>query len=375
MKHKGGRKKSRSSSQRNRSPVDAIIKYVRCYWSASIWHKFIITALLLLGLIIGGMYGIARWYIWSEQSKPLELGASFSPGYATALGLDPHQTLQAMLHDLGIKHLRLMSHWSDIEPQRGTYNFSELDYEFQVANASHTKVTLTLGLRQPRWPECHPPSWIDTSAPLSSWQPALEQYIQTVVNRYKNNSALESYQLENEYFLKVFGKCTDFSRERLISEFNLVKKLDPTHPIIIARSNNALGTPLGQPIPDKFGVSIYKRVWDQTITHRYLEYPFPAWFYGFLAGTEKILWGKDTVIHELQAEPWPPRNVFVSQASINEQNKSMNAKILQTRIRYGEGTGMRSIYLWGAEWWYWRLVTAHDPSLWNVAKQAYQASN
>jgi len=174
--------------------------------------------------------------------------------------------------------------------------------------------------------------------------------------------------------LKVFGVCNDFSRERLESEFKLVKWVDPIHPIIVARSNNAIGTPLGKPTPDEFGFSVYKRTWDQTVSHRYIEYPFPAWYYAFLAGVEKIMTGKDTIIHELQAEPWPPRNVWVSDASLGEQDKSMNAAILKKRFQYGEGTGMKQIDLWGAEWWYWRKVKAHDPSLWNVAKEAYKHS-
>jgi hypothetical protein len=31
---------------------------------------------------------------------------------------------------------------------------------------------------------------------------------------------------------------------------------------------------------------------------------------------------------------------------------------------------MRTIDLWGAEWWYWMKVTNHDSSDWNVVKQA-----
>ena len=43
---------------------------------------------------------------------------------------------------------------------------------------------------------------------------------------------------------------------------------DP-HQIIIARSNNALGMPLGQPRPDVFSITVYKRVWDGNVTHRF----------------------------------------------------------------------------------------------------------
>jgi hypothetical protein len=52
--------------------------------------------------------------------------------------------------------------------------------------------------------------------------------------------------------MKVFGDCKDFSRDRLVSEFNLVKKEDPNHPVLISRSNNWVGIPVGAPTPDRF---------------------------------------------------------------------------------------------------------------------------
>jgi len=340
------------------------------YWHKNIWHKLIIGLVILIGLMLGTMYGIARWYIASEANKPLTLGVTFIPDYAESLGLNPQQTMQALINDLHVKNFRLTSYWSDIEPSPGVYNFSQLDWEFQMAEAAHAKVILTLGLRQPRWPECHLPTWADNES-VSQWQPQLESYITTVVNRYKNSSSLVSYQLENEYFLKGFGDCTNFSRSRLVSEYNLVKKLDPTHQIIVSRSNNGIGFPIGQPTPDEFSITVYKRVWD-THTHRYFEYPIPAWYYAFLAGVQKIFIGKDMIIDELQAEPWPPHGETIPQSTLAEQNKTMNATILKTRIAYGEATGMKTIYLWGAEYWYYRMTVLHDPSVWNVAKQAFQ---
>lgn len=339
------------------------------YWRRNWFHKVVVIFALIIGLSVGTMYGIARWYIWQQSSKPLILGTSFIPDYAESLGLDPKATLDAILNDLGVRHLRLVSYWTDIEPTKGTYDFSTLDWEFQKADAAHAKVSLAIGLRQPRWPECHMPSWAQ-SEPESVWAPQLETFMQAVIERYKNNPALESYQLENEYLLKVFGQCTNFDRNRLINEFNFVKKLDPNHTVIIARSNNAIGLPIGKPTPDEFGVSVYKRVW-VPIVNRYVEYPFPAWFYAFLGGAGEILTGKNLIIHELQAEPWPPHGADLTKTSITEQNKSLDATRLQGRFTYGEATGIRQIDLWGAEFWYYRKETLHDPSLWNVAKQQF----
>ena len=324
------------------------------------------------------MYGIAQWYINSNKDKPLVLGTSFIPAYAESLGLDPKETMDALIGDLGVRHFRLVSYWNQMEPEQGKYDFSLLDWQFAKAEEAGAKVTLSLGLRQPRWPECHMPEWaskLPSGNAEGTWQKQLEKYIAEVVNRYKNSPALDSYQLENEYFLKGFGICTDFSRERLVNEYNLVKQLDPYHTLIIARSNNALGMPVGEPTPDKFGISIYKRVWDANLTKRYLEYPFPAWFYGFVAGGQKILTGKDMIIHELQAETWPPNHQSIQNTSLDEQNKSFNSERFKTRVEHGRATGMREIYLWGSEYWYYRLQKLNDPSLWNVAKDEFSKVN
>lgn len=318
----------------------------------------------------GTMYGIALWYIHGEQSRPLRMGASFIPDYAESLGLDPQETMDA-LTGIGVRNFRLVSYWSDMEQTPGRYDFSQLDWQFRKAEAAHAKIILTLGLRQPRWPECHYPSWVDISQPTAKWQPRLEAFMGKVIARYKNSPSLEQYQLENEYFLKGFGNCTDFSRQRLVSEYNLVKKADPGHPVVVGRSNNSLGFPTGQPQPDEFSISVYKRVWDAGWTHRYLEYPQPAWFYGFLAGTQKIFLHKDMMIGELQAEAWPPRGRTIQNTSLAEQNKSLDVKRLKDRFQYGRATGMRQIYLWGAEYWYYRKVKLHDPSLWNVARTEF----
>ena len=136
----------------------------------------------------------------------------------------------------------------------------------------------------------------------AQWSEELKKYMAAVIERYKNSPALVEYQLENEYFLKVFGICPDHSRDRLTDEYEFVKSLDPGHPVTISRSNNAIGLPLGPPRADEFSVSVYKRVWDKTLTKRYYEYPFPAWFYGGLAGWGELLTGKNLFIHELQAE-------------------------------------------------------------------------
>ena len=324
----------------------------------------------ILILWVGVMYTTAQWYIHSNKSKPLIVGTTFTSDYAKFFGLDPRATLNAMMDELGIRQFRFVSYWDEIEATEGIYDFTDLDWQFALAQQHSASVSLAIGLRQPRWPECHMPTWAE-SMPKDLWEIRLNDFMQAVMLRYKDSPVLKSYQLENEFFLDVFGICPDFSRDRLEREYRFVKGVDSDHPVIISRSNNAIGLPVGDPRPDQFAISVYKRVWDKTLTKRYLEYPFPAWFYASLAGGGKILTGKDMIIHELQTEAWlPDTGEFMMNDidSIPEQNKSLNAERLVDRIRYGEQTGMKEMDLWGVEWWYWRKSVAGDPSLWTAAQ-------
>jgi hypothetical protein len=79
------------------------------------------------------------------------------------------------------------------------------------------------------------------------------------------------------------------------------------------------------------------------------------------------------MIGELQAEAWAPNGQMIQATSLAEQNKSLNAQRLKDVFNYGQATGMRSIDLWGAEYWYYRAQLLHDPSLMNVARQEFSA--
>lgn len=370
-------KKHRKKPPINQSAPRRLVSFVSGQflrvWRRNLWNKILVILTAIVFVLVSTMYGIAQWYAFSQRNVPTQLGVTFIPRYANFLGVEPKETLQAILTDLQPTHVRLVSYWDDIEKTRGTYDFSQLDWQFAMAEDAGVKVSLAIGLRQPRWPECHMPSWYKNQ-PMEAWYGDLKKVMTATIERYKSQPVLESYQLENEFFLSVFGECPDFTRERLIEEFEMVKQLDPNHPVIISRSNNALGFPLYAPTPDEFGVSVYKRVWDKTITKRYIEYPFPAWFYGFLAGGGKILTGKNLIIHELQAESWAPEGYVINNAPVEELYKSMNPERLADRFEYAKGSGIKRIDLWGAEWWYSMKVNRGEPGLWNVAVQEFAES-
>lgn len=319
-------------------------------------------------LLTGTAYGISRWYALKHADEPLQIGVTFIPSYARYFDLDPQQTMTAIIDELGVTRLRLVTYWKVGEPVKDSYDFSEFDWQMKMAEEKGVKVSLAIGLRQPRWPECHAPTWAE-QMPMEQWSVELKDYMKAIIERYQTSPALESYQLENEFFMDVFGICPDHSRERLIDEYNFVKSLDSEHPVIISRSNNWVGIPINEPQPDQFGVSVYKRVWDKTITKRYFEYPMPPWFYGFLAGAGEIVTGKDMIIHELQAEAWLPESFAINDPNdIAEMEKSMTPDRLQKRIKYAADSGIRTVDLWGAEWWYWQKEKLDRPELWQAAQ-------
>lgn len=324
---------------------------------------------LIATILTSSAYGISYWYLQKHSNQPLKIGTTFVPNYSRYFDIEPKETLSAMINDLGIKRFRLVSYWDIHEPIEDSYDFSELDWQFDMIEAAGGEVALSIGLRQPRWPECHGPEWAMAKS-IPEWTEDLKEYMGVTIDRYKNRNILVEYQLENEYLLEVFGDCPDHSRERLVDEFNYVKEKDPYRPLIVNRSNNAVPSwPIGAPRADKVGAAVYKRVWDKTITKRNFEYPLPPWFYGFLAGGTELTTGKESIIHELQTESWLAEGLDydMRDAPINELYKTFGPDDLGPRIKYGVDTGIKTIDLWGVEWWYQMKVKRNAPELWNIA--------
>lgn len=291
-------------------------------------------------------------------------GVSFSAKRAKELGLDPHANLTALLSDMGIKNYRLMSYWDDIESTRGTFDFSELDWEINEIAKYGGTVSLSIGLRQPRWPECHEPSWA-YELKGDAWKQALYAFMEIVVKRYEKNGTVISWQLENEAVNNWFGTCDAPDRVRLNEEFNLVREWSKKQ--IWMSLSDQHGYPINPPTPDRFGYSVYRWVWNDKFppTGTYLIYPTPVWYHRLRATIIKAYTGKDIFIHELQLEPWGPEDT--KNLSVEEQNKSMSLQQIHDSLSFAREIGAKDIYTWGGEWWYWRKVNG-DPSVWNTVK-------
>lgn len=291
-------------------------------------------------------------------------GVSFSLHRASELGIDKKDCLRSAIDDLGFRRFRLMSYWNIHEQKKGHYNFKELDWQLDMVSSCGGQVSLCLGKRQPRWPECHMPEWAQSMS-TEDWREALYTYIEAVVVRYREHPALDSWQLENEALLKDFGYCVDqdYDRKRLDHELRLVRQLDPSHPIIMTLSDS-YGLPVRKPRPDKHAMSLYRT----TINKRgkYAHSLRPALFYRVRAELISIITGHKPFIHELQAEPW--LQTAIVDSLVDHQLELMNPEIFRQIIDYATKTGMDPIDLWGLEWWYWLKRKSH-PEMWHTAKE------
>lgn len=293
------------------------------------------------------------------------IGVSFSLKQCRSFELDGRETLGWLLGDAGFKRFRLMSYWNEHEKQPGVYDFSELDWQLDMVEAAGGEVSLCLGARQPRWPENHWPNWA-WDLPLAERSTALLKYIEQVVTRYDGRACITSYQLENEALLADFGERAEVDRERLRQEFALVKRLDPTRPIIMTTSTS-WGIPIRSPIPDMVGFSYYNTLYRNGGYHRSNFIPALHRLRKFLI---YVLHRRRTFIHELQLEPWGPTAIWKMDSE--EQDKSMSPQHIRDNIRLGSKIKANPIDLWGGEWWYWRLKQG-DSTVWQAVKEALRA--
>jgi hypothetical protein len=293
---------------------------------------------------------------------PGQFGVSFSSKQCRNFQLDETETLSWLLEVAGFRRFRLMSYWDEHEKKPGQLDFGSLDRQIkQIAEAGGV-ITLCLGARQPRWPENHWPNWA-WQAPKAARSVALMNYLEVVVNRYKNNPAIVSYQLENEALLKQFGRRPEIDRRRLRAEYNLVRRLDPTRPVVMSTSTS-WGIPLRRPLPTIVGFSYYQ------IVHGPKGYS-TAWHTPRLHRTRKhlikLLTGRPVFIHELQLEPWGPESIW--NMSSDEQDKSMSVSQIAHNINLAQAVKAKPVDLWGGEWWYWRHLHGDD-SIWMTVKHA-----
>ncbi len=293
----------------------------------------------------------------------LELGVTFSDRYAEELNLDWQETYLAILDDLSVKKIRVPIYWSHIEPKRGERNYSRIDWMMDEAAKRDVQVTLVIGLKAPRWPECFVPDWVK-GADNEQLETALTGFFTETVERYKDHPALLRWQVENEA-LFPFGLCENLDTTRLIFEVDTVRALDPTHPIQLTTSGEQSFWIVSALPADVLGVSLYQWTWNPVLGYM----PIPVNDLVYAAQRQLASPFVDSVIvSELQAEPWfagYQKSTDLNQLQV--YSSLFTATDLMRHVRLAQTIGVDEAYLWGVEWWYYLKVNGED-RLWNFAK-------
>jgi len=310
--------------------------------------KILKLSLILLAGIILIVIVLVFLFLSNSKNSNMIYGVSFSPQYTHYLGLKTEDVYKTILDDWKFKYIRLSAQWDEIEKTKGSYDYKELDWLMDEASKRNVKVTLAVGRKTPRWPECHLPVWAK-KMDYKDYKKDLLKYIELTINRYKNHKALEIWQVENEPFLG-FGLCKAMPKEDLQAEIALVKKIDANHKVMVTDSGELSLWRKTAKVADLFGTTMYRVVWDKRLG--YFSYDWlPSSFYRFK------LWlnGRDidkAFVSELQAEPWLP-DMSMADTPLKEQFRSMDLNRFKKNVEFAAKTGMPRAYLWGAEWWYW----------------------
>jgi hypothetical protein len=325
--------------------------------------KIIFWFILLTLLILFCFFFVGK----AKIAEKINWGVAFSQKHAELLGLDWKENYLAILDDLRVDHLKLIAYWDSIEKEPGNYNFSDLDWQIQEAEKRKAKVMLVMGRRVPRWPECHFPDWAKSLNEREQQEKVLA-LIEKIVLRYKDSSAIEYWQVENEPFF-FFGECPPPDEDFLREEVSLVKSLDEKNRSVVVTESGEF--PLwfkAAHFGDIVGHTLYRKVWISQFK-MYFTYPFPPIYYARKAWLINKVFDKQVMCVELQAEPWSPTLMYDS--SLEEQEKTMNLERFKKVIQFEKNTGENSSYLWGVEWWYWMKTKHNNPEIWNEAKNLW----
>lgn len=324
----------------------------------------IFTAVTALFIIFWAL----SFYISVKSPKETQYGITFSPTYTEELGLNTKDVFDAATYDLKVKKIRLPIYWDTIEATENNFNYKDYDELLDIAKKNNIEVTLAVGFKLPRWPECFQPDWaIDLDK--KQREERILKMVDNTITHFQKRSEIVAWQVENEPFLN-FGMCSEISGDLIDKEIALVKSKD-SRPIIVTDSGE-----LGFWIPamqkgDLMGTTLYKTVWNPILG--VLNYPIPPIYYHLKGGFVKIIFARHNqgvIISELQAEPWTYGSP-ITQTSIQDQIKLFSLQQFKDTLSFAKQTGISEQYLWGVEWWYFMKVHNH-PEYWEFAKTVFE---
>jgi hypothetical protein len=349
----------------------------------------VFVGLPLLLALACGLAVNSGWYLHAPVGTPV-YGVDFSCRQASWLGEDCRTAYTAILEQLDVRHVRLSAYWDEIEPSQGEYDFSTLDWQIDEAAAHGVAVTLSVGIKGQRAPEFYMPDWVRAGRPIPDGgspadnpviASAALDFVRATIAHEAGQPAIEVWQVENEPYVHFWHTAHDWSLPPwfIAEEAAAVRAGDGAQrPLLITHASWFRTDGTWRQIlktADIVGEAVYSRRQRGPFAGIYL-YPFRIGpLTPDLPGQERTARaeGKALWISELQGEPFEAPWVDIK-APRTSAFPSLTPALLQANLTLASRSGAERAYLWGAEWWYYRLTVDHDPSLWQVAQGALAAS-
>lgn len=309
-----------------------------------------------------GLFTIA--YLWLNTRPVAEptFGVTFSWMYAEQLGQDPKELFESLITDLGVRYVRLPVYWSDVEVSPREYDWSTLDELVGTAQSHGVSLTLAVGMKVPRWPECYVPDWAEVFDDNDQHNASLA-FIEETVNRYKGYESVRRWQVENEPFFP-FGHCPKITLGQFRERVDLVRSLDD-RPIQVTVSGELGSWHESADAADVLGISMYRQTWNELVG--YFVYPITPDYYWFRASFVRDAVAK-VIVSELQAEPWFPESI--ESRPLVDWYDQFPVELFEENVEFARRAGLSEVYLWGAEWWY-ALKQDGDDRLWEYARTLF----
>jgi Beta-galactosidase len=322
-----------------------------------------------LVFIITGVSVIAFVTIFQTMNininKDFQAGVTFSRPYAVDLGVSPDEALIASLDELGIRHFRIPAYWNLLQPSKYVWDWDWLDRDLNAIAEREGSVTLAIGHKLPRWPECWTPTWVRGYSE-AELEESVKIYLKEVVTRYKDHPAVTGWQVENEPNFP-FGICPEIRKDFIDEEIAFVRELDHTKPIATTDSGELTLWGLGSKV-QHLGFSVYRVVKSPVGIFRY--WFVPPQLYLRKSQVAKLFYGTEKIyVSEFQMEPWV--DATIPESTLEEQYQTFDLEQMQKNIEYAKKMGVPRIDFWGVEWWYYMKVVHDKPEFWEESKNLF----
>lgn len=338
--------------------------------------ELVLVAVVLLAIGAGQALAPHRAHA-REVTGPVQVGVSFSQRRAAALGLDYRQAYRQVL-DMHFRVVRLAVYWDQVE----TEGWGATDWLIQQSEAAGQPVLMTVGMKSLGWPEFYLPDGLqvhvrdgdDVSADPVVAAAALD-FVAAAAQRYDQSPSVVAWQVENEPFNRAGPHRWWIAPGFVQQEIGLVRSLSP-HPVVLNvfghfdmrmdRASSRTGATLAGLLGfdsgsaerdalgrlqagDVLGTDVYTRVGYTFLGRRQVATASSDWLdrldhWGAAAATER----KRAWVTEAQAEPWEPDyTTYANPASFGPADMLSTFEALRDN-------GVRTVLLWGVEYWLWR---------------------